>query len=198
MARVLMVIGSLREKSHTRRAMALTAQKIIEFGGEVRTLDLRLTPLPLLFTENSPEEVNRVAAREDVLWADAFVLGSPDYHGSMSAPMKNFLDHFWHEFTGKLFGYIIASHEKGLTVQDHLRTIVRQCYGWSLPYGVGFNGDAQWDNASGQFEPALGERLEMLAHDLVVYGRLIHGQFQTDVAKDPRDPGFARRFRGMG
>jgi NAD(P)H-dependent FMN reductase len=39
-----------------------------------------------------------------VIWADAFVLASPDYHGSMSGVMKNFLDHFWEEFAGKAFG----------------------------------------------------------------------------------------------
>jgi azobenzene reductase len=38
-----------------------------------------------------------------VIWADAFVLASPD-HGSMSGVMKNFLDHFWEEFAGKAFG----------------------------------------------------------------------------------------------
>jgi azobenzene reductase len=32
--------------------------------------------------------------------------------------MKNFLDHFWEEFAGKVFGYICTSHEKGLTVMS--------------------------------------------------------------------------------
>ena len=55
---------------------------------------------------------------DSVAWADAFVLVSPDYHGSMSSVMKNFLDHFWEEFAGKVFGYICTSHEKGLTVMS--------------------------------------------------------------------------------
>ena len=70
--------------------------------------------------------------------ADALLLGTPDYHGSISSAMKNFLDHFWHEFAGKLFATIVASHEKGLTVTDQLRTVARQCYAWTLPYGVSF------------------------------------------------------------
>ena len=52
--------------------------------------------------------------------------------------MKNFLDHFWREFAGKLFASVVASHEKGLTVTDQLRTVARQCYAWSMPYGVSF------------------------------------------------------------
>ena len=56
----------------------------------------------------------------------------------MSSTIKNFLDHFWQEFAGKLFATIVASHEKGLTVTDQLRTVARQCYAWSLPYGDSF------------------------------------------------------------
>ncbi|MGI0050233.1 MAG: NADPH-dependent FMN reductase, partial [Nitrososphaeraceae archaeon] len=29
-----------------------------------------------------------------VKWADAFILSTPDYHGSMAGSMKNFLDYF--------------------------------------------------------------------------------------------------------
>ena len=112
----------------------------------------------------------------------------------MSSTMTNFLDYFWHEFTGKLFGYIIASHEKGLTVQDQLRTAVRQCYGWSLPYGVGFNGDVDYDKEGRLTNPRIAERAEMLARDIVVYGGLLHRQFQADLNKAPREPGFARNF----
>ena len=40
-------------------------------------------------------------ANDATVWADAFVLGSPDYHGSMSGALKNFLDYHWQEFAGK-------------------------------------------------------------------------------------------------
>ena len=50
-------------------------------------------------------------AQERVKAADVFVLGTPDYHGGSGA-LKNFTDHFWKEFTGKLFVPIVASHEK--------------------------------------------------------------------------------------
>ena len=40
----------------------------------------------------------------------------------MSGALKNFLDHFYEEFAGKVFGYIVASHEKGLTVMDQMRS----------------------------------------------------------------------------
>ena len=116
-----------------------------------------------------------------VTWADAFVLATPDYHGSMSGAMKNFLDYHWEEFAGKLFGYICASHEKGLTAMDQMRTAVRQCYGWSLPYGVSIHGDQDFDASGAMTNARIASRLRMLARDLTVYGTLLRGQFRRDL-----------------
>jgi FMN reductase len=195
MTRVLIVNGSLRARSHTRRMLEFIRDRIVELGGKARLLDLAETPLPMLDPDEEGAVENLDAVTESVLWAEAYLLGSPDYHGSMSGPIVNFLDYFWREFTGKLFGYVVASHEKGLTVQDQMRTAVRQCYGWSLPYGIGFNGDADFD-ADGKFaNERMAARARGCARDLIVYGRLIHGQFQTDLARSPRDPGYAEKFK---
>jgi len=63
----------------------------------------------------------------------------------MSGVMKNFLDFFWLDFAGKAFGYVYASHEKGLTVMNQIRTAVRQHYGWSMPYGLPVNSNRGFD-----------------------------------------------------
>jgi FMN reductase len=124
--------------------------------------------------------------------ADVVILGTPDYHGSLSGAMKNFLDHFWHEFAGKLFATVVASHEKGLTVIDQLRTIARQCYAWTLPYGVAFAEDV--DVKGGQIvSDKLRQRLAMLVRDARVYGELIARQRHADLACT--DPGFLARHR---
>jgi NAD(P)H-dependent FMN reductase len=41
--------------------------------------------------------------RDLLTWADAFVHGSPDYHGSISGILKKFLDNYFNEFAGKTF-----------------------------------------------------------------------------------------------
>ena len=106
--------------------------------------------------------------------------------------MKNFLDHFWREFAGKLFVTIVASHEKGLTVTDHLRTVARQCYAWTLPYGVSFTGEE--DLKDGKVNSAtLAKRLEMMTRDATAYGRLLAAQRRADLAS--QDPGFMARLR---
>jgi FMN reductase len=113
----------------------------------------------------------------------------------MSGALKNFLDFHWEEFAGKLFGYVCASHEKGLTVMDHMRTAVRQCYGWSLPYGVSVHGEQDLDAAGAVTNPRLTTRLRMLARDLVVYGGLLAEQFRQDVRAKATDS-FASRYAG--
>lgn len=120
------------------------------------------------------------------------MLGTPDYHGSMSGALKNFLDHFWKEFAGKLFATIVASPEKGLTVSDQLRTVARQCYAWALPYGVSF-ADKQ-HVVNGQIvSDSFKARLEMFVRDTRVYGELLARQRRADLSGT--DAGFLARMR---
>ena len=192
--RLLGVSGSTRENSYSGRLAIIALAAASEHGAETRLLELNALNLPTYNPDNEDmdHEGLRVAT-EAVNWADAFLLASPDYHGSMSGAMKNFLDFYWAEFAGKLFGYGVASHEKGLTVMEHMRTSVRQCYGWSLPYGVSVHGEKDFDS-SGLTNPQVARRLRMLARDLFMYGTLLRGQFQHDLANGVTET-FAARYR---
>jgi FMN reductase len=104
----------------------------------------------------------------------------------MSGVLKNFLDYFWKEFSGKTFGYICASHEKGLTVMEQMRTAVRQCYGWSMPYGISTSSD-DFDDAGNITNKKTLLRIEMLSRDLVYYGKAIRNQFLTDASNKVKE-----------
>ena len=193
MVKILGVSGSMRERSRSGRALKIVLEAAAAQGAEVRTIDLNALDLPMYRPDDTPDTEAVRAAEEAVNWADCFVLSSPDYHGSMSGAMKNFLDYFWTEFAGKLFGYLCASHEKGLTVMDQMRTAVRQCYGWSLPYGVTVHSDEDFD-AEGKIKPGVERRLQMLGRDVVAYGAVLNRQWLADLAGD--DPAtFAARYR---
>src|SRR5215510_8695716 len=135
---VLAVVGSLNRNSCTRTVVTAAGARLQALGCKVDLLDFTQEPLALFNTDSAYDSEAYKSLRPRVERADVFILGTPDYHGSMSSGIKNFLDHFWQEFTGKLFATIVASHEKGLTVTDQLRTVARQCYAWTLPYGVAF------------------------------------------------------------
>ncbi|MCU0785211.1 MAG: NAD(P)H-dependent oxidoreductase [Verrucomicrobia bacterium] len=189
---VLAVVGSLHSDSVTRVVVNHAAARLKAAGCAVDVLDLGKAALPLYNPDTAKDQPGFPALKARVDRADVLVLGTPDYHGSISSTLKNFLDHFWHEFAGKLFATVVASHEKGLTVTDQLRTVARQCYAWSLPYGVSFAEDA--DVQGGQIVgDAFGKRLEMMIRDVRVYSELLARQRRADLAGD--DPGFMARLR---
>jgi NAD(P)H-dependent FMN reductase len=200
---VLGVAGSMRQQSYSTRTLKIVLEEANKYASEPYMLELRKINLPLYdpseitSDEPSPNNNNNVLERitTALKWADAFVLASPDYHGSMSGGMKNFLDYFWEDFAGKTFGYIVASHEKGLTVADQMRTTVRQCYGWSMPYNISINGEKDFDSKGNLVNSALAKRIKMLARDLVTYGTLIRGQFLQDVANKEISDTFASHYR---
>ena len=191
---VLAVVGSLNRISSTRTVIAHVARQLKATGAVVDLLDLLDEPLALFNPDLAHQSQGFAALQNRVQQADVYVLGTPDYHGSISSAMKNFLDHFWHEFAGKLFATIVASHEKGLTVTDQLRTVARQCYAWSLPYGVSFADQADVQGEEIIREP-LQQRLEMLARDSRVYGELLARQRRADLAGT--DAGFMARWRAQ-
>src|SRR5947207_8249973 len=190
--RVLAVVGSLHRDSVTRAVIAHVAERFRADGCIVDVLDFEKEPLALYNPDTAHELPGYSELQGRVENADVVVLGTPDYHGSVSGAMKNFLDHFWHEFAGKLFATIVASHEKGLTVTDQLRTVARQCYAWSLPYGVSF-AEQEDVNAGQVVSDALKQRLDMFVRDVRVYGTLLARQRRMDLAG--AEPGFMARHR---
>jgi FMN reductase len=189
---VLGVAGSLKSKSVTRVAIRGALDHLHSSGCHVDLLDLKEVALPMYNPDSAREGKAYLGLKPRVEKADVLLLGTPDYHGSISSPMKNFLDHFWHEFAGKLFATIVSSHEKGLTVTDQLRTVARQCYAWSLPYGVSFVEKVDV-NESAILSDAFRARLRMMVRDVRVYGSLLARQRREDLAC--KDECFMARHR---
>lgn len=190
--RVLAVIGSLNQNSVTRVVLLDAADQLRACGVDVDVVDFTREPLALFNPDSAYATAEFNSLKHRVEAADVYLLGSPDYHGSMSSVMKNFLDHFWKEFAGKLFASVVASHEKGLTVLDQLRTVARQCYAWSLPYGVSFA--EREDVKEGKVaSDGLKIRLAMLVHDVRVYGQVLAAQRRADLTGT--SPGFMARYR---
>lgn len=177
---VLGIGSSMRKNSFGTGVLKIILNKVTENGGQSRLLNLFDNPLPIYSPDNDTDNPDLRRATELVNWAEAFIFATPDYHGSMAGSLKNFLDYFWSEFAGKTFGYVCSSHEKGLTVMDQMRTAIRQCYGWSLPYGISINSTMDFDERRRITNKQLVRRIDSFARDLVVYGTLINSQFRKD------------------
>jgi len=184
---VMAVVGSLNKNAVTRCVILHVAEQFKASGVTVDVLDLLGEPLALFNPDSAHEAEGFEHLKKRVEAADVYILGTPDYHGSISSAMKNFLDHFWHEFAG-----IVASHEKGLTVTDQLRTVARQCYAWTLPYGVAFAEKVDV-HENKIVSDSLKQRLEMMVRDIRVYGAVIARQRRADL--ESKEPGFLARHR---
>ena len=189
---ILAVVGSLNQNSVTRTVIQHIGDALGRQGCQVDIFDPVREHLPLFNPDSSYSAAHYEPLQKRVAAADVLLLGTPDYHGSPSSTLKNFLDHFWQEFAGKLFATVVASYEKGLTVTDQLRTVARQCYAWSLPYGVSFV-DREDVKEGVVVSDTLLKRLDMLARDIKSYGQLLAAQRARDL--NGNEPGFMAKYR---
>jgi len=193
MARILGVSGSLREGSNTLLLVNKTLEYAREAGAETRLLDLREYPLPLYEAHHNYDEhefVSQVIKLVDD--CDALVLGSPEYHGSMSGAMKNFMDFLYREFAGKVAGLVSATGgSQGNGCFDNIRAAIAACHGWVLPYVTAATGRDVKDGKI--INDRVLDRLQRMARDLTFYGPLLNNQFKQDI-QQPADSlkGFAQ------
>lgn len=87
--RVLVLHGSLRERSFSRLLSEEAARVLTTFGAEVRAYDPRGLPV---FDRQSFDLPKVRELRELSLWSEAHVWVSPEQHGAMTAAFKNQID----------------------------------------------------------------------------------------------------------
>jgi arsenical resistance protein ArsH len=87
--RVLVLYGSLREKSMSRHLAEECAGVLRRFGAEVRVFDPRGLPV---FDRTTFDHPKVVELRQASLWSEAHVWVSPEQHGAMTGAFKNQID----------------------------------------------------------------------------------------------------------
>lgn len=87
--RVLILYGSLREKSFSRYLSEECGRVLTAFGAEVRTYDPHGLPV---FDRASFDLAKVRELRELSVWSEAQVWVSPEQHGAMTAAFKNQID----------------------------------------------------------------------------------------------------------
>jgi arsenical resistance protein ArsH len=87
--RILMLYGSLRERSFSRLLSWEAARLLRALGAEVRVFDPRGLPLP----DDAPETHPKVAElRALAAWSEGMVWTSPERHGAMTGILKSQID----------------------------------------------------------------------------------------------------------
>lgn len=87
--RLLLLYGSLRERSFSRLLVEEAERLLTAMGAEVRVFNPSGLPLP----DDAPESHPKVVElRELVLWSEGMVWCSPERHGAMTGIMKSQID----------------------------------------------------------------------------------------------------------
>jgi len=87
--RILLLYGSLRDQSYSRRAAEESARILEYLGCETKLFDPRGLPQP----DDTDADHHKVAElRELAVWAEGMVWSSPERHGAMTGIMKTQID----------------------------------------------------------------------------------------------------------
>jgi len=87
--RILILYGSLRERSFSRFCAEEAGRILTRFGAEVRIFDPRGLPL---VDETDPDHPKVAELRDLVTWCEGMVWSSPERHGAMTGLMKTQVD----------------------------------------------------------------------------------------------------------
>lgn len=137
---VFILCGSISENSKTRLLMEISAFFLKESGHHVTFEDLRYSALPIADPAFHPNpekypDINVTDFISRFKAAEAYLVGSPLYHGSISGVLKNALDHLWYDaFRDKPVGIISygSSPHRCAFPCMALNTIIKTMYGYPL------------------------------------------------------------------
>lgn len=87
--RILLLYGSLRERSFSRLVVEEAARLLTEFGAEPRIFDPQDLPLP---DGGEPEHPKVQELRELMMWSEGQIWCSPERHGAMTGILKSQID----------------------------------------------------------------------------------------------------------
>ena len=87
--RILLLYGSLRERSMSRFVTEECDRLLTHFGAETKLFDPTGLPLP---DETSSDHPKVVELREAAIWAEGMVWVSPERHGAMTSVIKAQID----------------------------------------------------------------------------------------------------------
>ena len=179
MIKVVGIIGSLRQGSYSALALKEAVNRVQALGATVDILDLREMQLPFCNGgDEYPDYPDVEILREKVKAADALILATPEYHGSVSGVMKNALDLMSFEhLSGKVTGMIsVLGGQSNSNALNELRIIIRWVHGWVIPEQIAI-GQAwkAFDQEGKLSDEKLSQRFDAFALSLLESSKKLRG-----------------------
>ena len=168
--KVMGLSGSIGRTSKNGMLVDLALRKAEALGAEVHFWDLESKPLPLVGEDGCWSHPNVKEFQEMASSCDAFLVSSPEYHGTMSGVMKNTFDWVYENHVGgKVFG--LMSTLGGISnsnTLNHMRIMLRWLHGnpVSQQLAVGHVKEAFADDGS-LVDASMDERLQTLVESVL-------------------------------
>lgn len=167
------VCGSLRDESYTRIALQRALAEANEYGATTTLIDLREYDLPVFDADvRDAGDANRL--KEELRRADSVILGSPMYHGSYAAPLKNAIDYCgFDEFEATTVGLLAVSGGGFPSpTLEHLRSVCRSLNAWVLPHQAAVPNVSDRIEAGKFIDEKIEERVAVLGQRAVEYANI--------------------------
>lgn len=179
MRKVVGLGGTFRPNSSSERLVRSVLEHCATLGAQVEMFDgPALAALPHFnpeAPERTPEQAALVAA---VRGADALVIGTPGYHGSLSGLVKNAIDLledtnrdarvYW---DGMPVGLVVsaAGWQAGGGTLAALRAITHAMRGWPTPLGLAINSIEQrpFGPDGALADPAIAAQVALMARQIM-------------------------------
>lgn len=177
--KVLGISGSLKPWSSTSFVINLALEAAKEKGAEIEFCEICTADLPFCDARADestyPESVHEF--RRKIRNAQGIIIGTPEYHNSLTGWLKNALDLCGHnEFEHKMVGIVgVAGGSMGaINSINHLRTIMRGVGAWSVPHQVSISNSGKIFSGPNQLaDPALEKRIKKLGYDVVKFASML-------------------------
>jgi NAD(P)H-dependent FMN reductase len=173
------ISGSMRSPSATGRAVQIALEGAEAFGAVTEYIDISILNLPFcdgrVDIETYAENVQQF--RQTIRSAQGLIIGTPEYHNSMTGALKNAIDLcHWDDFAQKMVGVIgVAGGAIGaINAINHTRTVMRGVGAWVVPHQVSIaHSGKTFDQSLELQELSLQDRLHRLGRDVTKFSRLI-------------------------
>ncbi|WIG94454.1 arsenical resistance protein ArsH [Myxococcus sp. SDU36] len=177
--RILLLYGSLRERSYSRLVVEEAARLLRFMGAEPRIFDPSDLPLPDQATGDDHPAVHEL--RELALWSEGQVWCSPERHGQLTGVMKTQIDHLPLEMAGirptqgrTLAVMQVSGGSQSFNAVNTLRLLGRWMRMFTIPNQSSVPKAFQEFDAAGRMRPSpLYERIVDVMEELVRFTILL-------------------------
>lgn len=177
--RILGLSGEYRSTSKSGMMVNLSLSYAESKGAEIIFWDCAEKPLPFVGEDGCWENANVKEFQALAASCDAFLICSPEYHGTMSGVMKNTFDWLYDKHIGgKVFGLMstLGGMQNSNTL-NHMRIMLRWLHAWPVPeqLAVGHVKEA-FDGEGNLVDEDIQNRLHALVDSVIETSSLFAAQ----------------------